>query len=110
MSTSRVNCYLQGKCAEVVHSALVNLKYKQLMKERVYSFRSIISKKNVDKQVKMAKEENTIPYNGFSYFKIDYKGEFPAQLIKAYQQMNELNSKAPRKEYAKDRAAVKKKP
>lgn len=101
---------IQEKCADIVHLAFVNSKYEQLDKERVYNFMSIISKKKVNQQVKIAKAENTIPFNGFSYFKIDYKGEFPAPLLKAYQQMNELNSKAPRSDYAKDRAAVKKKP
>jgi hypothetical protein len=30
-----------------------------------------------------------VPYNGFSFYKIVYKGEIPESLKKAYSQMNE---------------------
>jgi len=47
-----------------------------------------------------------LPFNGYSVYKIAYKGEFPAPLLKAYQKMNELNNEDPRKEYKKDRKNV----
>ncbi len=39
----------------------------------------------------------------FHIYKIDYKGEFPESLIKAYQKMNELNDEAPRKKFKQER-------
>ena len=39
----------------------------------------------------------------FSFYKIEYKGEYPESLIKAYQELNELNDKAPREKFKKER-------
>ena len=47
--------------------------------------------------------ENDTPYNGYSFYKIVYKGETPPDLIKAFQKMNELNDEAPRKKFEEDR-------
>jgi hypothetical protein len=44
-----------------------------------------------------------IPYNGFSFYKIEYHGEIPESLINAYQEMNDLNNEAPRKKYKQER-------
>ena len=52
----------------------------------------------MENRVKILKGEYVIPYNGFSFYKIEYKGEFPESLIKAYKQMNEFNNEAPQKE------------
>ena len=53
--------------------------------------------------MKFLKSENVIPYNGFSFYKIEYKGEFPESLLKAYQKMNELDNEIPRKKFEKER-------
>jgi hypothetical protein len=45
-------------------------------------------KEGLGNRVKIYKDENEIPYNGFSFYKIVYNGELPKSLIKAYQQMN----------------------
>jgi hypothetical protein len=79
-----------------------------LIKERENSFISLFKKRDVDKRVKFLKGENVVPYNGFSFYKIEYKGEFPAQLLKAYQQMNELNNEAPRKKFMQERKSINK--
>ena len=73
------------------------------MNEREVAFLSSFSKKNVLKQVNIAKVENVIPYNGFSYFRIVYKGEMPKSLLKAYEKMNDLDEKAPRNKFKDDR-------
>ena len=57
----------------------------------------------MEKRIKISTGENVIPYNGFSFYKIEYKGEFPESIIKAYRQMNELNDEAPRKKFQKER-------
>ena len=60
-------------------------------------------KKGVENRIKIYTAENNIPYNGFSFYKIVYKGELPAALTKAYRKMNGLNNEAPRKKYKKER-------
>jgi hypothetical protein len=57
----------------------------------------------VESRVKIHTAESKTPYNGFSFFKIVYKGELPESLIKAYRQMNELNNIAPRNRFKKER-------
>ena len=53
--------------------------------------------------MKISADQNVVPYNGFSFYKIIYKGEFPDDIKKAYLKMNELNDKAPRNLFKKER-------
>jgi hypothetical protein len=94
---------IQEKCNKFIGSAIVNAKFKQLNKEREDSFISQFKKKGVQNRVKIYTGENNTPYNGFSFYKILYKGEIPESLIKAYRKMNELNDEAPRKKFKNDR-------
>ena len=64
-------------------------------------FISYFKEKNLEKQVRFTPDENIIPYNGFSYYKLVYN-KFPEDLVKAYEKMNELNNETPRKEYKKE--------
>jgi hypothetical protein len=97
---------IQEKCTHIIDSAFINTKFNQLNKEREKVFISYFKKRGVDKQLKILKDENVIPYNGFSFYKIEYNGEFPEFLLKAYNQMNELNNKAPRKKFKEERKSV----
>ncbi len=103
---------IQEKCTKFIGSAFVDTKFKLLNKEREETFMSDFKKKSVQDRVKIYASENTIPYNGFSYYKIVYKGEIPESLVKAYRKMSELNEEAPRKQYKidrkKERADIKK--
>jgi hypothetical protein len=94
---------IQEKCSKFIGSAVINVRFIQLNKEREDAFMLFFKKKAVDNRVKIYTGENKIPYNGFSFYKIDYNGEFPESLIKAYHQMNELNDAAPRKRFEKER-------
>ena len=94
---------IQEKCAVVIDLSVLNSKIQQLNKEREKAFISYFKKSEVENRIKISKGENVIPYNGFSFYKIEYKGEFPESLTKAYQQMNELNDKALRKIFNNDR-------
>jgi hypothetical protein len=94
---------IQEKCNNYVGSAFIDARYKQLNKERENSFMSCFINKAVSNRVKIFSGENNIPYNGFSFFKIVYKGELPEALIKANQQMNDFNLVAPRKRFEKER-------
>ena len=83
----------------IIDSSLVNAKFKQLNNERKNTFVFYFKEKKVEKQFNISPGENVIPYDGFSFYKIEYKGEFPEPLIKAYEQMNDLNNEAPRKKF-----------
>lgn len=94
---------IQDKCSKLIDSGIINAKFKQLNTERENAFISYFKKREVEKQITISRGENIIPYNGFSFYKIEYKGEFPEPLIKAYREMNELNNEAPRKKFKKER-------
>ena len=94
---------IQEKCNEIIGSAFIDEKFRQLNKKRENSFLLNFKEKGVGNRVKVYPGENNIPYNGFSFYKIVYKGELPSSLIKAYREMNKLNNKAPRKKYKNDR-------
>jgi hypothetical protein len=94
---------IQEKCNKFVGSDFINARFKQLNKEREDAFMLEFTKNGVQRRVKMYTSENTIPYNGFSYYKIAYKGEIPVALLKAYRKMNELNDEAPRIKFKKER-------
>lgn len=99
---------IQGKCAQIIDSAFVNKKFDQLKRARKAIFMKYFEEKKVTNQIKFSLSENTIPYNGFSFYNIIYKGEYPDALLKAYHQMNELNNKVPRNRFKKDRKTYKK--
>jgi hypothetical protein len=94
---------IQEECSRFIGSAIINARYNQLNKGRESAFILKFREKNVDNRVKIYPGEESIPYNGFSFFKIVYKGEFPDALIKAYRKMNELNNEAPREKFKKER-------
>jgi hypothetical protein len=94
---------IQEKCTKYIGTAFINTRFKQLNKEREEAFMAVFKQKGVQDRVIIHTGENNIPYNGFSFYKIVYKGEIPESLAKAYQKMNELNEEAPRKQYKSDR-------
>ena len=94
---------IQEKCGKFVDLALINLKYNRLNEERKMVFMEHFKEKSVDNRVKIHEGESNIPYNGFSFYKVTYKGELPENLTRAYRKMNELNDEAPRKKFKKDR-------
>jgi hypothetical protein len=94
---------IQEKCSRIIDSSFVNNELIKLNVERKKVFLAYFEKKKVDKQIHFSKAENVIPYNGFSFYKIYYSGETPEPLIKAYNQMSELNDKAPREKFKSER-------
>jgi hypothetical protein len=94
---------IQEKCHSIIDSSHVNNQYAKLMQERKESFMANFKKYKVDDRVKISKTDVVVPYNGFSFYKIEYNGDYPEDLIKAYQKINELDNKAPRKKFKKER-------
>jgi hypothetical protein len=95
---------LQEKCNYLVGKELLAKSYNQLLKNRETIFKSYFG--NAASRVKFNSAVSTTPFNGFSYYKIDYKDEIPKQLMKAYDEMEELNQEAPRKKYKANREAA----
>jgi len=79
---------IQEKCNSFVGRSVINTKSEQLTKTREDAFLLHFKKDGLENRVKIYKDENEIPYNGFSYYKIVYNGELPKSLIKAYKHMN----------------------
>jgi hypothetical protein len=79
---------IQEKCNSFVGLSVINARFEQLNKKREDAFLMHFKKEGLGNRVKIYKDENEIPYNGFSFYKIVYNGELPKSLIKAYQQMN----------------------
>ena len=94
---------VQQKCAVLVGPELIDSKFEQLNKERMAAFKIYFEKKNLEKQIRIKHAKNVVPYNGFSFYKIEYHSELPEYLTEAYLKMNELNNEAPRKEFKKQR-------
>jgi hypothetical protein len=80
----------EEKCFRLVGSTAVNAAMKQLNKERENTFLSYFKKHQLDLRVKIHPAKQVIPYNGFSFYKIEYKGEKPEQLLASYEKMHEL--------------------
>jgi len=94
---------IQDKCNFYLSSNLVNSEYKKLIKERDRAFKEFFVKNGTADRVKFHSNNDSIPYNGFSRYKIVYHGPIPEALQRAYQEMHELNNETPRKKYTGDR-------
>jgi hypothetical protein len=92
---------IQEKCLNYVGKHTVDQQYKKLVEKREKEFLSMFYPEGSGRRVKMFPSENVIPFDGFSYFKIDYSGDLPEYLRKAYDKMNLLDDEMPRRKYFK---------
>ncbi|MGE5395285.1 MAG: DUF748 domain-containing protein [Candidatus Saccharibacteria bacterium] len=95
---------VQEKCARFIDPNVVETKYRQLKKAREERFLADFKEKGLDNRVKLLADKNVVPFNGFTYYKIDYEGDFPESLLKAYNKMNRLNNEPPRRKYKDERS------
>ena len=94
---------IQDKCLDFIGLHVVNNKFNKLNQDRRTSFMSCFKDNGVAKRVKIYNGENTFPFNGFSFYKIVYKGDYPKPLIRAYKKMNTLNKEVPRNKFEENR-------
>lgn len=94
---------IQEKCLRLIGPKLVNDKFIQLHKQRVDVFTGYFKDVEVNKQLKFLPANDRVPFNGFSFFRIDYGGEIPSSLIKAYEKMEDFNRENPRDKFLKER-------
>jgi hypothetical protein len=95
---------IQEKCIRLVGYDFVAKRYNQLQEARKKEFMSYFKANGTASRVTMHKSENSVPVSGFSYFKINYKGDMPKSLEKAYRELSTLNGENPRKKYLRLRA------
>lgn len=94
---------IQDKCLDFIGLQVVNRKFNKLNQDRRNAFMSCFKDNGVGKRVKIYNGVNTFPFNGFSFYKIVYKGDYPKPLIRAYKKMNTLNNEIPRNKFEENR-------
>jgi hypothetical protein len=99
---------IQDKCEKLLGPTMIASGLRMLYKKRMDQFMFYFKKAQVEKQIKIGELKEIFPFNGYSYYEIGYKGEFPNSLLKDYQKITELNEKDPRKKYEKERNKIKK--
>lgn len=90
---------MQGKCSLLIGKGVLNKKLHQLEKTRKERVMNYFKEKYIEKQVHFLEKESVTPRNGFTYYKINYKGEIPEDLKEAYEKLNEIDSEPPRDKY-----------
>jgi hypothetical protein len=94
---------LQEKCDFIIGKEVVNNKFNQLLKNRESDFKNYFGEDAA--RVQFNSNTSSVPFNGFSCYRIDYKGDFPESLLNAYAELEELNNKSPREKYKEKRKA-----
>ncbi|HTJ50924.1 MAG TPA: DUF748 domain-containing protein [Cyclobacteriaceae bacterium] len=95
---------IQEKCRNYVGSSRINSIYIQLAIDRNVEFLKPFIENDSRAQVHIVNVNDSIPFNGFSFFKILYKGDIPKSLRRAYKEMHEINDESLRKKYFKVKA------
>ncbi len=94
---------IQQRCRFAVGDSLIERRFRQLNEARKKTFLAPFVENGTAGQVKFTAPELKVPFNGFSRYKLDYNGQVPEQLRKAYEAMDQSNQKGPRKKYARER-------
>jgi hypothetical protein len=90
---------LQDKCYRFIGKETVERRYDELQEERKQAFLYFFKKNKTDDRIELLKPRNEVPFNWFSYFKIEYKGEVPEALKEAYQKLYQANTEPPRRKF-----------
>lgn len=95
----------QERADHMLGKAIVNAEFAQLLKSREEKFLAFFKENGTASQVSFKRSKDIIPFNGYSYYKIDYTADKPDKLLKAYDELVSLNNMNPRKKYAAKRKA-----
>jgi hypothetical protein len=101
---------MEAKAERYLDATMIEGSLNKLKAARQEAFLAFFKEKGVEGQVRFVKTVDVVPFNGFSYFKVNYDGDLPEKLSTAYIDMQNLNDEAPRKAYKKERKAISKKP
>lgn len=94
---------VQHKSASFITQTYINSAFAKLNSLRKAAFLSEFKKEGVASQVQFRSGENVIPYNGHSFFAINYNGDFPEYLTEAFENMDDFNDMKPREKYKEKR-------
>jgi hypothetical protein len=94
---------IQDKCTAFLGKNVVTREYAKLARSRETAFMNYFRARGVHRKIKFHSGISQIPYNGFSFYRIEYKGELPYSLYKAYSKMNDLDDSPPRRRFKKER-------
>lgn len=97
---------VQKKSYKLIGDKLIQRKYDQLVQDRENEFMHYFKDNGTEARVKIKKDDTGIPYNGHSFYKINYNGDVPQELQEAYDELDELNNKNPRAKYKKERKKI----
>jgi len=100
MFTIQDECYHYVGNSEVIH------KYKEMMGRRDKVFQDFFVSNGTIERLKFHSDNTSVPYNGFSNYKIVYEGDVPHTLKRAYKAMHEFDSEGLRKRYGHDFKAL----
>jgi hypothetical protein len=96
---------VQEKAERLIGRTLVDEKFAVLTHQREEKFRSFFKANGTGAQVVFQPPKDVVPFNGFSYYMIEYIGDKPDKLLKSYDELVSLNDKTPRKKYEAKRKA-----
>ena len=102
-SGSKLAFTVQDKCINLLGEKIIDFKFNELNTLRKSAFKLYFKENNLNTRLNIHSVTDNIPFNGFSYYIIDYKGDIPKSLKKAYERINELNNESPRKKFKKIR-------
>lgn len=90
---------IQDKCNLVVEDQLIEDRFIKLNKAREIEFLSLFKGLESSKRIHFTEGHHIISPIGYSYYRIEYRGELPKSLLKAYDRMNDLNNGSTRKKF-----------
>ena len=105
--TDKMLFTVHEKSRQIIPDSRVKTELASLYKLREANFMSFFKAKGVSDRVKLLPPKEIIPYNGFSYFQIEYDGEIPAELREGFEELQQLNHEYPRKKYFWQRRKLK---
>lgn len=90
---------LQEKCYKFIGKEDIEKQYKLLEEERKKAFLAFFEPNKTANRIEVLKTKSEVPFNWFSYYQIEYKGEVPEALKEAFQKLYQVNSEPPRRKF-----------
>jgi hypothetical protein len=94
---------IQEKCMASIGEPLIQFKYNSLLKAREETFLMYFAKDGLRDRIKIKPSIQKVPFNGFSYYKINYNGDIPPETKEAFQKLYELDNEKPRDKVKNER-------
>jgi hypothetical protein len=92
---------IQDKSRNYIGHGKVDSVYSRLLQDRDFDFLKWFVENGTRSRVSVRPSNEGIPFNGFSNFRIVYKGDIPESLRRAYKEMHEINDESFRRKYFK---------